>query len=118
MTAPAVSPATIRFWKNSTRRISGTEMTIDAAAIGFGLLVLIADTIPGVPQLLAGSALLPIMAVGAVAGLVWLEIIATLPDTHRWAGVADRYRSRILGFVVLTVLATALRLLADLRLLH
>jgi len=89
-----------------------------AAAIGFGLLVLIADAIPGVPQLLAGSALLPIMAVGAVAGLVWLEIAATLPDTHRWAGVADRYRSRILGFVVLTVLATALRLLADLRLLH
>ena len=33
LTAPAVSPATMRFWKNSTRRISGTEMTIDAAAM-------------------------------------------------------------------------------------
>jgi glycosyltransferase involved in cell wall biosynthesis len=89
-----------------------------AAAIGFVLLVVIADTIPGVPQLLAGSAVLPIMAVGAVVGLVLLEITATMPDTHRWAGLGARYRSRILGFVVLTVLATALRLLADLRLLR
>ena len=33
MTAPAVSPATMRFWKTSTSRISGTEMTTDAAAM-------------------------------------------------------------------------------------
>jgi hypothetical protein len=31
LTAPAVRPATMRFWKNSTRKISGTEMTTDAA---------------------------------------------------------------------------------------
>src|SRR6185436_7370607 len=29
--APAVSPATIRFWNRSTRMISGTEMTTEAA---------------------------------------------------------------------------------------
>src|SRR4029450_5965664 len=33
LTAPAVRPATIRFWKNSTSKISGIEMMTDAAAI-------------------------------------------------------------------------------------
>src|SRR5439155_15865832 len=31
LTAPAVRPATIRFWKSRTMMISGTEMTTDAA---------------------------------------------------------------------------------------
>lgn len=30
-TAPAVRPATIRFWNSSTSRISGTEMVTEAA---------------------------------------------------------------------------------------
>jgi hypothetical protein len=33
MTAPAVRPATILFWKRRTRMISGTEMVTDAAVI-------------------------------------------------------------------------------------
>src|SRR5215216_4637698 len=33
LTAPAVSPATIRFWNRRTIRISGTEIVTDAALI-------------------------------------------------------------------------------------
>ena len=33
LTAPAVRPATMRFWKSSTSRMSGTEMTTEAAAM-------------------------------------------------------------------------------------
>lgn len=86
--------------------------------IAFALIVVLANLIPGVPELLLGAAVLPVLAGLAVLGLVGLELIATLPEGHRLALRARRYRSRILAFVLVMVILTALRLLANLRLLN
>jgi len=89
-----------------------------AAALGFAFLFAVASVVPNVPEILREAVWLPALAVITVTSLIWLEIAATLPEGHRWRFVADRYRTRILVVGIVTVLATVLRLAADLRLLR
>jgi hypothetical protein len=85
--------------------------------LAIALLVLVALILPGIPRFLLDAVWLPVLAVIATASLVWLEIASTLPEGHRWRARAERYRVRIFILVGLTLLATVLRLGANLRLL-
>ena len=87
------------------------------ALIGLGLILLVAALVPPVPRFLLDAPWLPVVAGIAAALLVWLELTSTLPVESPWRVRAVRYRSRILAFVVIAVIATGLRLLANLRLL-
>jgi hypothetical protein len=91
---------------------------IALAIVAIAFLAIIALILPGIPRFLLDAIWLPFVAAGATAGLIWLEISATMPEGHRWRIQADRYRTRIYVIVGLTILATVLRLAANLRLLH
>lgn len=82
------------------------------------VIVVIALILPGIPRFLLDAVWLPFVAAFATASLIWLEIATTMPEGHRWRDRAERYRTRIFILVGLTLVATALRLGANLRLLY
>ena len=87
------------------------------AGLGIAIIVVVALVVPALPRLLLDAVWLPFLAAFAAGSLIWLEVAATLPEGHRWQQLAARYRTRILVVVVITIVATALRLGANLRLL-
>lgn len=108
-------------WRSSVATAVGLGALWFGAGVlglfGVGLLTVVAVLVPSIPRMLLDSALLPILAGLAVAAMVGLEVAATMPPGSRWRLFAERYRSRAYVFVALTVLATGLRLGANLRLL-
>jgi len=104
----AVGVATAILW------IGGIGLAVAAGIV----VVIVASLIEPVRELLQEAIWLPVLAAIAVVGLIGLEIVETLPEGHGLRTRVARYRPAIFVFVLVTVLATVLRLVADLRLIH
>jgi hypothetical protein len=101
--------------------------TIGRAALLLGAVLVIAAIIAvviGVLGLMAAlrspivnAPFVPILAVGAVVILVFLQYTETLPEDHPTRQRIDSHRHAILLLVIVTIVLAGLRLLGTLRLL-